>query len=81
MCKTLSSLSQRLKAEALDQPVLVIESAKVLKSLNQFLDRAEVTHSKQLLLQGLEKVFDAAIALRSRPNAGEEARPRNRLSL
>ena len=47
MCKTLSSLNQRLKAEALDQPVLVIERAKVLKSLNQFLDRGVPTRLDQ----------------------------------
>lgn len=32
----MSRLNRRLKAEVLDQPVLVIESAKVLKSLNRF---------------------------------------------
>ena len=38
-----------MKAEALDQPMLIIESAKVLKSSNQFRNRAKVTHPEQLL--------------------------------
>ena len=44
--------------------MLIIESAKVLKSSNQFRNRAKVTHPEQLLFQGLEEAFDTAIAFR-----------------
>ncbi len=43
-------MRRRLKANALDQPILIVKGAEVLKSLNQFRNGAEVADPEQLFL-------------------------------
>ena len=62
--KALSCLNRRLEAQTLNQPVLVVESAKLFQCPNQFRDRLEVPDPQQLLLEGPEEAFNTAIAFR-----------------
>ena len=52
------------RSQTLNQPVLVVDSAKVFQSRNQFRDRLEVPDPQQLLLERSEEAFDTAIAFR-----------------
>ena len=63
-CKALARLNRRLEAKTLNQPVLVVESAKFFQSPNQFRYRLEVPDPQQLLLERPEEAFDTAIAFR-----------------
>ncbi len=47
---------------ALDQPGSVVESAELLKRVNQFRYGTERAHPEQLFLERFEKTFDAAVA-------------------
>ena len=47
----------------LDQPGSVVESAELLKGVNQFRYGTEVANPEQLFLERFEKTFDAAVAL------------------
>ena len=60
----MSCLNRRLEAETLNQPMLVVESAKLFQCSNQFRDRLEVPDPQQLLLERSEEAFDTAIAFR-----------------
>ena len=60
----MSCLNRRLEAETLNQPVLVVERAKLFQRPNQFRYRLEVPGPQQLLLEGSEEAFDTAIAFR-----------------
>ena len=60
----MSSRIRRLKAKALDQPAMVIESAELTKRLNQFQYGTEGMHPEQLFLQNFEEAFDTAVAFR-----------------
>ena len=60
----MSCLNRRLEAETLNQPVLVVESAKLLQFPDQFRYGLEVPGPQQLLLEGPEETFNTAVAFR-----------------
>jgi hypothetical protein len=53
----------RPEAVALDQPLLVVTAAELLKILDEFGDRCEVPDPKQVLTQGADKPFGDTSAL------------------
>ena len=63
-CKALAGLNRRLEAKTLNQPMLVVESAKCFQCPHQFRYRLEVPDPQQLLLERPEGAFDTAIAFR-----------------
>ena len=60
----MAGLNRRLEAKTLNQPILVVESAKFFQCPNQFWYRLEVPDPQQLLLERPEEAFDTAIAFR-----------------
>ena len=58
------SLPRGLESEPFQQPVVVVPLAEFLKRLGQLLQRGEVSHPKQLFLEGAEESLDAAVAFR-----------------
>ena len=62
--KALSCPNRRLESQSLNQPVLVVESAKLFQCPDQFRYRLEVPGPQQLLLERPEETFNTAIAFR-----------------
>ena len=60
----MARLNRRLEAETLNQPVLVVESAKFFQGPNQFRYRLKGPDPQQLLLERPEEAFDTAVAFR-----------------
>ena len=74
--KTLSSLNRRLESQSLNQPVLVVDGAKLFQCPYEFRYRLEVTDPQQLLLEGPEEAFDTAVAFWLANESGEDSIPR-----
>jgi hypothetical protein len=64
------SLPRGLETEPFQQPVVVVPLAEFLKRRGQFVQRREVSHPKQLFLEGAEESLDAAVAFRL-PDTGD----------
>ena len=60
----MAGLNRRLEAKTLNQPVLVVESAKFFQGPNQFRYRLKGPDPQQLLLERPEEAFDTAVAFR-----------------
>ena len=60
----MARLNRRLEAKTLNQPMLVVESAKFFQGPNQFRYRLKGPDSQQLLFERPEEAFDTAIAFR-----------------
>ena len=61
--QSLTSLPRGLKVQSLEQPVLVVLLAEFASGLGRLLQGLEVSHPEELLFDGAEEPFYAAIAL------------------